>query len=125
TTNVTPFDNTFLPDANEPHVQLTEDNVAFALLEILTPPLSFTDNNSNIFKLEQNPVQNEIVLLSSITTEEASISLVDITGKLVFTQVQNLNERNVLTVNIKPGIYALNVVTASNKVFRTKVIIAN
>lgn len=122
TTNVTPFDNTFLPDANEPHVQLTEDNVAFALLEILTPPLSVTDNNSNIFKLEQNPVQNEIIILSSTPTEEASISLVDITGKLVFTQVKNLNERNVLTVNIKPGIYVLNVITASNKVFRTKVI---
>ncbi|WP_296313559.1 T9SS type A sorting domain-containing protein [Winogradskyella sp. UBA3174] len=123
TTNVTPFDNTFIPDDNEPHIQLTEDNVAFALSEILTPPLSISESNTTVFKLERNPIHNELVLLHNKLVNNASISLVDITGKIIFNSNQNLSERTVLAVNLNAGIYILNVVTENNDIFRTKVMV--
>ena len=51
TTNNTPFDNTFLPDSNEPHVQLNNANVAFVLSEILIPSLSNLENKILAFRL--------------------------------------------------------------------------
>jgi hypothetical protein len=122
TTNNTPFDNTFLPDDNEPHVQLTEANVAFVLSEILAPGLNTPDFNFISFRLEKNPIQNELVLLSD-RVESASISIVDLTGKLLFRSTQTLSERTVLPVNLDSGIHILNVLTESGQSFRTKVVV--
>lgn len=119
TTNVTPFDNTFLPDDNEPHVQLTEANVAFALSEILTPPLSTTENNAYTFKLEKNPVNSELVLLSNTNTN-AKVSVIDVTGKVVFSTTTTLNNRTSIPLNLASGFYILNVTGESNKTFVTK-----
>ncbi|WP_299526420.1 T9SS type A sorting domain-containing protein [Winogradskyella sp.] len=119
TTNATPFDNTFLPDDNEGHVELTEANVNFALTEILTPPLGISDNESIVFQLEKNPIQKEIVLLSSVNTN-ASINIVDLTGKTVFNTETSLNNRTVIPVNLASGFYILTVNGDNNTSFTTK-----
>ncbi|HCY82845.1 MAG TPA: hypothetical protein DHV22_15260, partial [Xanthomarina gelatinilytica] len=51
TTSVTPFDAWFMPTDNEPHVTLTEGNVAFALDEILLETLVTESYLENSIKL--------------------------------------------------------------------------
>ncbi len=121
TTNNTPFDNTFLPDDNEPHVQLTEDNVAFVLSEILTIPLSVSNENAIAFQLEKNPIRDQLVLLSNTNTY-ANINIIDLTGKTVFSTNMNLNNRTSIPLNLASGFYILNVISKNNATFSTKII---
>ncbi|WP_370391564.1 T9SS type A sorting domain-containing protein [uncultured Winogradskyella sp.] len=122
TTNETPFDNTFIPDENEPHVQLTEANVTFALTEILTPPLSTSDATSFDLKLEKNPVQSELVLLTS-KQSNATATITDITGKRVLQSDVVLSNRTVLPLNLKSGFYILQLSTGDNSVVIKKFIV--
>ncbi len=121
TTNNTPFDNTFLPDDNEPHVQLTEANVAFALSEILNPPLSISDENAIAFQLEKNPIKDQLVLLSNRNTN-ANVSIIDLTGKIIFNTRLFLDNRTSIPLNLASGFYILNVTTENNATFSTKII---
>jgi hypothetical protein len=122
TTNETPFDNTFIPDENEPHVQLTEANVTFALTEILTPPLSTSDVASFELRLEKNPVQSELVLLTS-KQSNATATITDITGKRVLQSDLVLSNRTVLPLNLKSGFYILQLSTEDNSVVIKKFIV--
>ncbi|MBV7269791.1 T9SS type A sorting domain-containing protein [Winogradskyella luteola] len=122
TTSITPFDNTFLPDDNEPHIQLTENNVAFALTEILTPPLNVIDVSAYTFQLEKNPVNNELVLLSDINLN-ANISIADITGKVVFNNKATLSDRTSIPVDLASGFYILNITGENNTFFTTKFLV--
>ena len=122
TTNDTPFVNTYLPDDNEPHVQLTPANVAFALDEILNPPLSISNNELFTFQLEKNPVKNELVLLSN-NQGNATISIADLTGKTVYTSYLELNNRTIIPMNLTSGFYVLNVSGENSTTFATKFIV--
>lgn len=120
----TPFVNTFVPDANEPHVTLTEANVAFALSEILLPPLAVTNSSLAQFQLEKNPIKNTLCILSRIPYTHAQISITDITGKLVYHSQNNLTERTYIPLNIASGLYVLNIATENTpQLFKTKLII--
>ncbi|WP_299119670.1 T9SS type A sorting domain-containing protein [uncultured Winogradskyella sp.] len=122
TTDLTPFDNTYLPDDNEPHVQLTQGNVTFALNEILTPPLSISNEARINIQLERNPISNQLVLLSS-TNIEANIRIIDLTGKIVYTSNTTLNNRTTISLDLASGFYALNVTSENNSEFRAKFIV--
>ncbi|MBC3845133.1 T9SS type A sorting domain-containing protein [Winogradskyella echinorum] len=120
TTDITPFDNIYVPDDNEPHVQLTAGNVAFALMEILTPPLGISNENLMAFQLEKNPIQNrELVLLSNINTN-ANVSVIDVTGKTVFDTNTTLNNRTTIPVDLASGLYILSIASENNRTFVTK-----
>ena len=119
TTDLTPFVNTYLPDDNEPHVLLTQGNVNFALAEILNPPLSVSTTNLFDFKLEKNPINSELVLLVNTNTN-ATVSIIDLTGKTVFNSNLNLNSRTSIPVNLSAGFYILNVTAENNATFVTK-----
>lgn len=121
--NNTPFDNVFLPDDNEPHVQLTDANVAFALDEILNPPLSILQNNAITFKVLRNPISNQLVL-SSNEINNANISIADLTGKIVYNNNVTLSNNTSIPVNLTSGIYVLNIKT-QNSNFNTKIIVSN
>lgn len=123
TTNNTPFDNTFLPDENEPHVQLNAANIAFVLSEILTPPLNLAELASTSFRLEKNPIQREVVLLSDTNINEASISLVDMSGKLLYRSRQAITNRTILPVNLNSGIHILNISTKNGVRQSIKVVV--
>ena len=122
TTNNTPFDNTFLPDDNEPHVQLTETNVSFALAEILNPALSIPNNDISQFQLERNPINKELTLLSHINTT-ANITIADVTGKVVYSNNTYFNNRTIIPLNLNSGFYILNINNGSSFNFSTKLII--
>jgi hypothetical protein len=119
TTNNTPFDNTFLPDENEPHVQLTENNVNFALTEILTPSLAISDNETIFFKLEKNPIKEELVLLTDANSN-ATVEIIDVSGKVVYNTAVVLSNRTVLPIDLASGFYILNVTSENNTNFTTK-----
>lgn len=114
-----PFASMYLPAESEPHVQLTQGNVNFALDEILNPPLSISNNELFTFQLEKNPIQNNLILLSNINSN-ATISISDLTGKTVFKSNMQLNNRNTMPLNLSSGFYILNVVSENNSTFTTK-----
>jgi len=119
TTSNTAFDNTFLPLDNQPHMRLTQDNATFAMMEIMNPALGVDDNTTNIFQLEKNPVNNELVLLSK-NNSKANISISDLSGKVVFQTTEILKTRNNISVNLASGFYILNVSTENNETYTTK-----
>lgn len=121
--NNTPFANWYIPTENEPHVQLTEANVTFALSEIILENLSVPIVENIFIKLESNPIDNELVLLYTSNIRQASIQIVDITGKVVYkNNQQTLNDRTSITINLVSGLYVLNV-DVNNQLFKTKLIV--
>lgn len=124
TLNNTPFVNWYMPDDNENHVQLTEQNVAFALSEIIPETLSNTDFETiTSIKMERNPIVDELTILSNKVLDDVTISLFDITGKSVFSSSQTLESRTTLTLNLDSGMYILNLQTSDNYNYRTKIIV--
>ncbi|MDG5492856.1 T9SS type A sorting domain-containing protein [Psychroserpens sp. SPM9] len=124
TLNSTPFVNWHMPDDNEDHVQLTEENVIFALSEIIPETLSNTDfENLVSIKVEKNPIVNELTILSNKTLDDANISLIDITGKSVYRSTQTLDGRLSIPLNLDSGMYILNLETKDNYNYRTKIIV--
>lgn len=122
-TLVSPFVNSYVPDVNEPHVTLTQANVTFALEEIMPESLSIPSINDMSFKLEKNPITDELTLLSSQSFENAMISIIDITGKVVYNMLTPIGDRTSISLNLESGLYLLNVETNSNTSFKTKLII--
>ncbi|WP_460217952.1 T9SS type A sorting domain-containing protein [Psychroserpens sp. MEBiC05023] len=124
TLNETPFVNWHMPDDNENHVQLTEENVAFALSEIIPETLSNTDFETIAsIKIERNPIQDELTILSNKKVDNVIISLVDITGKTVFVSKQNLEKRTSLSLYLDSGMYILNIESKNGYTFRNKIIV--
>ncbi|MBR9847161.1 MAG: T9SS type A sorting domain-containing protein [Algicola sp.] len=124
TTNDTPFVNWYMPDDNEPHVTLTNANVAFALTEIIQETLSNSDFESeNLVKVEKNPIENQLVLLCANPISNVVITIVDITGKIVFSENYNsLSNRTVVPLNLASGVYVLDVATKDDLKYRTKIV---
>ncbi|MEH6537948.1 MAG: T9SS type A sorting domain-containing protein [Psychroserpens sp.] len=124
TLNNTPFVNWYMPDDNEGHVQLTEENVAFALSEIIPGTLSNTDfENLVAIKIEKNPIDNELTILSNKVVDDANISLFDITGKSVYSAQGTLDRRLSIPLNLDSGMYILNIETKDSYNYRTKIIV--
>ena len=112
-----------MPTHNEPHVTLTEGNVAFALNEILLETLSTESNLENNIKLKQNPITSTLILLSMKEYLNTTISIMDLTGKMVYHQNLNLSNKTAIPVNAAPGMYILNVDTHTGLKLRTKLIV--
>ena len=122
--NNSPFANTYIPQDNEPHITLTNGNVAFAVTEILQGTLGTMDflNTHNI-KLQQNPVTNAMTLLSSTDFANARISIVDLTGKLVLKTKTSLSKSTTIPLNLDSGLYLLNIQTENGFVLNTKLLV--
>ena len=120
-----PFVNTYIPTNNEPHVTLTEGNVDFALDEIRGETLGSNIDiiTNNEIKLQQNPVQNQITLLSNTSFNNANVWITDMTGKVVLNQQMTINNRTTFNINMASGLYVLNVKTTGDNSFRTKFIV--
>ncbi|RNC84073.1 MAG: T9SS C-terminal target domain-containing protein [Winogradskyella sp.] len=122
TTNNTPFDNTYLAILNEDHVELNSGNVTFVLDEILNATFSSNDFDETTFKVERNPIRDEIIL-SSNTPQDASIKVIDFSGKTVFNTKTVLNNRTSIPVQLNSGFYILRIDGEDNTQFITKFIV--
>ncbi|MGF1557062.1 alpha/beta fold hydrolase [Paucihalobacter sp.] len=120
----TPFDNWFLPDDNEPHVQLTEANVIFALEEIIPSTLSVNTELANGFKLNNNPVSTVLKFTSNNTLENNQLIVTDITGKQVF-EINNISISNEtsIPIDLNNGLYILSIQNPDGFNYINKIII--
>lgn len=106
--DVTVFDDYYLPDNNEEHLTLTPDNADFARYEIFTELMSSTDLNSEELKLEKNPVRERLVILGNL--DDANIKITDMTGKVIYLE-NNIQLKNRTEIKLKAstGLYILSV----------------
>ena len=81
--------------------------------------MSVSNNNLFEFQLENNPIDSQLVLLSNTNTK-ANISIIDVTGKIVFNTTMALNNRSLIPVNLASGFYILNITSDNNASFVTK-----
>ncbi len=119
----TPFDATYIPSTNEPHVELNTANVAFALDEIINPVLSNDTYETDVFRIAKNPIDDELVILSTRIFNDAQLTISDITGKIVFDQVSSLNNRTSIPLSLTSGLYILDIQTLNNYGLKTKILI--
>jgi len=120
--SLSPFDNTYVPNTNESHVMLTDDNVIFALNEI-RQTLDVNNIAKNSFKVAKNPIENTLTLISNTTFENSKLSVIDMMGKTVFKTIKTLNNRTEIPINLETGLYILNIETTNNLKFNTKIIV--
>ncbi|HLA56800.1 MAG TPA: T9SS type A sorting domain-containing protein [Flavobacterium sp.] len=107
--STTPFAAYYVPTANENHVTLTTANMAFALNEILNPPLALAQNAFPVLQV-QNPVEDAVNLFTPKVISNASVSIADISGKIVFSKNNLTIEGNYqIPVSISSGMYFLNI----------------
>jgi hypothetical protein len=89
---------------------LSDGNVEFALNEILNEPLSVEQPNLSETLLIKNPIKNTIEIYSSNLFSNATISIVDASGKKVFSQNNITFEGNhQLDVNLSNGFYLIKI----------------
>lgn len=119
--SISPFDNAYIPNTNESHVMLTDDNVIFALNEI-RQTLDVYNLTKNSFKVAKNPIENTLTLISNTTFENSKLTVVDMMGKSVFKSIKTLNNRTEIPLNLETGLYILNIET-NNLKFNTKIIV--
>lgn len=123
TTSSSPFDNTYIPAGNEPHVTLTSGNVAFALAEILENSLSLPSLEMDVVKLSQNPIKDQMSILSSSEITTAEIAIYDLTGKQVYQTKTSLTEHNTFNLKLDSGLYLLQVKDNSKILLNTKLVV--
>lgn len=103
--DVTVFDNSFIPDENQIHMTLTEANVNFVKEEIFTTLSTEQQVISKNIRLDHNPITDNIVLHGN--HESATLTLTDLSGKILLQQPVSLQGKTEIPVTLAPGIYLL------------------
>lgn len=107
--SVTPFAATHVPAANENHVTLTPDNMAFVLNEILNP-LGVKSAEAFAGISIKNPVGNFVELFSEKAIMNASITVNDLTGKQFYAlSNQTISGKYSIPVSLSSGMYLLTI----------------
>lgn len=114
----TPFLAQSVPSVNENHVTLNAQNTAFALNEILNPPLAVEHHLfSDLFV--KNPIQNTIEISSAAPITDVTVTLVDVLGKTMMSKSnQTIDGNYQIPVAITKGIYFLTIKNMSGSVTR-------
>lgn len=119
-----PFVNTYIPTDNEPHVTLTQENVTFALAEILQGTLGINEfDQNNKITLQQNPVRDTFTLLTAKDISNANIAIIDLMGKQIFTLNTTLSQSTTIPFHLHTGLYVLQVHTDQGYVWNTKLVV--
>ena len=121
--NTTPFVNWYMPIENENHITLTQSNVDFALSEIMPETLGIQNYEVETIKIQENPISNHLLLSSDTTLNNVRIRILDVTGKLVFDEHQDISTSTSIPLSINSGLYVLDMRTESNMTMRTKFIV--
>jgi Secretion system C-terminal sorting domain len=110
--SVTPFVASSVPTVNENHVTLNQQNLAFAISEIVLPVLSNNDNVALESIWIKNPVENTIEINTSYAIEKAVITVTDVLGKTIFnTTNQSINGMLEIPVSLSNGVYFVTIKT--------------
>ena len=107
------FVNTYIPDINESHVQVTPENAQFALDEIRLGVLGVGEAGLiDRYRLEKNPVGEQIQLRLDPTGvyENVQISIFTLAGQQVLLQnIPQASRQIQLDNTLSSGIYLLNI----------------
>ena len=120
--SVTPFAAYSVPTVNEDHVTFNNDNLQFALNEILNYTTLGTGENTAMQEIWiENPVSNKLKIKSNSVIKDAQISITDATGRKVLeAKNQNINGTVEIPVSLANGIYIVTIksgkVTTAKKV---------
>lgn len=115
--STTPFVASSIPTTNENHVTLTDTNVAFALNEILNPPLSINENSAFNSVWIKNPIKNSVEINSNYVIENASITITDVLGKTIFSlNNQSINGTLEIPVSLSNGVYLISIKNQSGSI---------
>lgn len=123
--NNSPFVNAHIPNVNEYHVQLTEQNAAFALSEIRQEPLNTSDVDLFNYVLMENPVSDQIRLKLNPGQfyNNVSISIYNTSGQYILSErLQNPSEMITINHQLKSGIYLLHI-TDNTYNYTTKLVV--
>ncbi len=125
TNETTPFTNWYMPDVNEPHMFLSEENATFAFDEIVQTSLASNGFETlYAIKIAQNPVRETLTLLSDTIFNNVSIEINDVTGKSVFRKENvSLSSRNEFPLNLQSALYLLSVRNINGLDYREKIIV--
>ena len=120
--SVTPFAAYSVPTVNEDHVTFNNDNLQFALNEILNYTTLGTGENTAMQEIWiENPVSNKLKIKSNSVLKDAQISITDATGRKVLeAKNQNIKGTVEIPVSLANGIYIVTIksgkVTTAKKV---------
>ena len=117
----TPFAAYSIPTVNENHVTLNQDNVPFAITEIINGSLG---NLNPVFDSIwiKNPIDTSIEINTSYTIENATISIIDLLGKTIYqTKNQTINGTLEIPVSLSKGVYLIKIGNESGSVTKKMV----
>ena len=118
------FDNVFIPEHNEPHVTLTDNNVSFILDEIFETTLTIEENVIASVRLSKNPVTTRLDLISSYNTSTpAIVNIYNNLGQNVYSVSTQLTTKTSLPLELSSGIYILDIQSSTFKKYRTKLVV--
>lgn len=123
TSSVSPFVASSIPTINENHITFNAQNVAFALNEIVNPPLSISNAELESIWV-QNPVENVIEINANYSLENVSILLTDMLGKNIYqSNNQTIHGSLSIPIDVSKGIYLLTIDNGKQRV--TKKLVKN
>jgi hypothetical protein len=117
----TPFAASSIPTVNENHVTLNQNNVPFAITEIINGSLG---NLNPVFDSIwiKNPIDTSIEINTSYTIENATISIIDLLGKTIYqTKNQTINGTLEIPVSLSKGVYLIKIGNESGSVTKKMV----
>ena len=92
--------------------------------KIIDSSLSSSDFENNGFSLFPNPAKETFTLKSSTANLSTSISVFDLTGKLLFTkELNDSTENTIATTSLSKGIYLVSVETTNGTNYTSKLIV--
>jgi hypothetical protein len=113
------FVNTFIPDVNESHTEVTAASAAFALAEIRQQPLGVSETDLvHKYLLVRNPVGQQIQLKldASVAYGLIEVSVNAITGQQLFSKkILNPSQEISIDHTLTSGIYLLNISDADGE----------
>lgn len=113
----TPFAAYSITTANENHVTLNAQNMAFALNEILNPVMGISENVALNSLWIKNPVKDDLQINSSYAIENATISVTDMFGKIIFSASnQNILGSLQIPVSLQSGMYLVTIANESGSI---------
>ncbi|MFN3639595.1 MAG: T9SS type A sorting domain-containing protein, partial [Flavobacterium sp.] len=109
-----PFENSFVPAVNEPHVTLTADNVAFALSEIFIP---LNVNEVTISSIQvKNPVGTSLEVYFPQSISDANLILRDLSGKTLWNEFRTTWQGyENININLSSGVYLFEIHSQNNR----------
>ena len=105
--DITVFQNTYIPNENELHVTLTEENMLFAKEEIFINTSSINDERLLNIRLKNNPVSQELTLIGNL--QNSNLKIADLTGKILFEETHSFDNSIVIPIDIASGLYILSI----------------